>query len=57
MGITNEYPVGLAIPQNIDRGLIRPGMSGTATVFSPNAGVIGLISWVLLWVSAYMAYL
>jgi hypothetical protein len=49
--------VRLDIPQNIDRDLVRPGMSGTATVFSPNAGVIGLISSILLWVSAYMAYL
>ena len=57
MGITTEYPVGFAIPQNASRDLIRPGMSGTATVFSRSAGPIGLISSVLLWVSAYMAYL
>src|SRR5712671_1872379 len=42
-GITNEYPARLDIPQNIDRDLVRPGMSGSATVFSPNAGVIGVI--------------
>ena len=56
-GITTEYPVRFDIPQNIDRELVRPGISGTATVFSPNAGVIGLISSILLWVSAYTAYL
>jgi hypothetical protein len=32
-------------------------MSGSATVFSPNAGVIGVIGSILLWVNAYMAYL
>jgi hypothetical protein len=56
-GITTEYPVRLDIPQNIDRDLIRPGMSGSATVLSPNAGVIGTIASILLWVNAYMAYL
>jgi hypothetical protein len=57
IGITTKYPVRLDIPQNIDRDLVRPGMSGTATVLAPNAGVIGVIASILLWVSAYMAYL
>ena len=57
IGITTEYPVRLDIPQNIDRDLVRPGMSGSATVLSPNAGVIGTIASILLWVNAYMAYL
>jgi multidrug resistance efflux pump len=56
-GVTSEYPVRLGIPSNIDHDLIRPGMSGTATVLSPNAGVIGTIASILLWVNAYMAYL
>jgi multidrug resistance efflux pump len=46
---TTEYPVGLDIPQTIDRELVRPGMSGTATVLAPNAGVIGTIASILLW--------
>jgi multidrug resistance efflux pump len=57
VGITAEYPVRLDIPANIDRDLVRPGMSGTATVLAPNAGVIGTIASILLWVSAYAAYL
>ena len=57
IGITTEYPVRLEIPQDIDRDLVRPGMSGTATVLAPNAGVIGVIASVLLWVNAYLAYL
>jgi hypothetical protein len=56
-GITTEFPARLDIPQNIDRDLVRPGMSGSATVFSPNAGVIGTIASILLWVNAYLAYL
>jgi multidrug resistance efflux pump len=56
IGMTSEYPVRLEMPGNIDRDLIRPGMSGNATVFSPDAGAIGKLSSILLWVSAYMAY-
>jgi hypothetical protein len=40
IGITTEYPVRLGIPQKIDRDQVRPGMSGTATVLAPNAGVM-----------------
>jgi hypothetical protein len=57
IGITTKYPVRLDIPQNIDRDLVRPGMSGTATVLAPSAGIIGVIASIQLWVSAYMAYL
>jgi hypothetical protein len=32
-------------------------MSGSATAFAANAGVIGLISSILVWVSSYTAYL
>jgi hypothetical protein len=32
-------------------------MSGTATVFAKDAGVIGLIASILIWISAYTAYL
>jgi multidrug resistance efflux pump len=57
IGTTTAYPVRLDIPQDIDRDLFRPGMSGSATVLSPNAGVIGTLASILLWVNAYMAYL
>jgi hypothetical protein len=40
-----------------DSALLRPGMPTTATVLSPNAGVIGTIASILLWVNAYAAYL
>ena len=32
-------------------------MPGTATVFAENAGVIGLLMLILVWVSSYTAYL
>ena len=47
VGLTDEYPARLDIPQGINRDLLRPGMSGTATVFAPNAGVIGIISTIV----------
>jgi hypothetical protein len=33
------------------------GMSGSATAFAGNAGVIGLLASILVWVSSYTAYL
>lgn len=32
-------------------------MPGTATVFAENAGVIGLIVSILVWINSYTAYL
>ena len=36
---------------------VFPGMSGSATAFAGNAGVIGLLASILVWVSSYTAYL
>jgi hypothetical protein len=33
---------------------MRLGMSGTATVFAPKAGVIGFLMSILVWISSYM---
>jgi len=41
----------------MDRDRLRLGMPGTATVFAENAGVIGLLMLILVWVSSYTAYL
>jgi hypothetical protein len=41
----------------LGRDTLRRGTSGKATVFADNAGVIGLIAWVLLWIGSYTAYL
>ncbi|MEH2556236.1 multidrug resistance efflux pump [Bradyrhizobium algeriense] len=51
------YPAAISIPKDIDRSQLRLGMPGTATVFAENAGVIGLIMSILVWISSYTAYL
>jgi len=40
----------------MSRDSLRLGMSGSATVFAANAGVIGLLASILVWVSSYTAY-
>jgi len=49
--------LAISIPDEMNRDLLRLGMSGTATAFAANAGVIGLLASILVWVSAYTAYL
>jgi multidrug resistance efflux pump len=51
------YPAVVSIPSDIDRKQLRLGMPGTAWVFAENAGVIGLIMSILVWISSYTAYL
>ncbi|SFI58991.1 HlyD family secretion protein [Bradyrhizobium sp. cf659] len=53
----DTYPAVIAIPDNYDRSALRLGMPGTATVFAPNAGVIGILKYILIWISSYTAYL
>lgn len=57
IGGTGAYPAVISIPQNAERNILRLGTSGTATVFSETAGVIGLIAHILLWIQSYVAYL
>lgn len=57
IGGVKAYPAAISIPKDIDRSQLRLGMPGTATVFAENAGVIGLIMSILVWVSSYTAYL
>jgi hypothetical protein len=47
----------ISIPPGVNRETLRLGMSGTATAFSENAGVVGLIATILIWISSYTAYL
>jgi multidrug resistance efflux pump len=51
------YPAAISIPADIDRQRLRLGMPGTAWVFADNAGVIGLIMNIVVWISSYTAYL
>jgi len=57
IGGAKAYPAVISIPNDLDRAQLRLGMPGTATVFADNAGVIGLIMWILVWISSYAAYL
>lgn len=51
------FPAIISIPSDVDQRNLRLGMSGTATVFAKDAGVIGLIGWILIWINSYVAYL
>jgi multidrug resistance efflux pump len=51
------YPAVVSIPDGYSRADLRLGMPGTATVFAPNAGVIGILKYILVWVDSYTAYL
>jgi multidrug resistance efflux pump len=57
IGGATTFPAEISIPAGVDRDRLRLGITGTATVFAKDAGVIGIIAWVLLWVSSYTAYL
>lgn len=57
VGGTREFPATVSIPEGMDREQLRLGMPGTATVFADNAGVIGIISAILIWVTSFTAYL
>jgi hypothetical protein len=56
-GGAKAFPAVISIPEEISRDSLRLGMSGDATVFSPNAGVIGLLASILVWISSYTAYI
>jgi multidrug resistance efflux pump len=57
LGGTTAFPAEISIPEEMSRESLRLGMSGNATAFAGNAGVIGLLASILVWVSAYTAYL
>ena len=57
IGGARAYPVQISIPTDLDRTQLRLGMPGMATVFSPDAGPIGLIKSILVWVSSLTAFL
>jgi multidrug resistance efflux pump len=57
IGGAKAYPAEISIPGDFDRAQLRLGMPGTATVFAENAGVIGLLMSILVWISSYTAYL
>jgi multidrug resistance efflux pump len=57
IGGTTTFPAVISTPDEMSRDSLRLGMSGSATAFAGNAGVIGLLASILVWVSSYTAYL
>jgi multidrug resistance efflux pump len=57
IGGASAFPAVISIPDEMSRDSLRLGMSGSATAFAANAGVIGLLASFLVWVSSYTAYL
>jgi multidrug resistance efflux pump len=57
LGGATAFPAVISIPDEMTSQSLRLGMSGHATAFAPNAGVIGLLASILVWVSSYTAYL
>jgi multidrug resistance efflux pump len=55
--ITSEYPALINRPTEIDTSALRPGMSGTATVYAPNSRPLDMIGWFLLYGRALALYL
>jgi multidrug resistance efflux pump len=56
-GGATVFPAEISVPEGLSRDSLRLGMSGSATAFAGNAGVIGLLASILVWVSSYTAYL
>jgi multidrug resistance efflux pump len=57
VGAGSTFPAVIDLPKNVDADMLRLGMVGTATVISSEAGPIGILATILLWVKAYAAYL
>ncbi len=55
--MTMEYPVIIERPKDIEPTALRPGMSGTATVYAPNSAPLDTIGWILLYGRAFALYL
>jgi hypothetical protein len=48
------FPAEIAIPDGMSRDQLRLGMSGSATAFAGNTGVIGPLASILVWDTAYL---
>ncbi len=46
-----------AIPDDLPPESLQLGMSGTATVFAEDAGAMGILAMILLWIKSYVLYL
>ncbi|MGM4967833.1 HlyD family secretion protein [Tardiphaga sp. 1201_B9_N1_1] len=57
LSITSEYPAMINRPNGLSADSLRPGMSGTATVYAPNSAPFDFFGWVLLYGRALALYL
>lgn len=57
IGGAQGYPAVISIPKDYDKARLRLGMPGSAWAIAENAGPIGIIMSVIVWVSSYLAYL
>ncbi len=55
--MTTDYPALINRPKELDPSTLRPGMSGTATVYAPNSTPFDIFGWLLLYVRALTLYL
>jgi multidrug resistance efflux pump len=55
--MTTQYPALINRPEDLDPSTLRPGMSGTATVYAPNSKPLDTIGWLLLYGRALALYL
>ncbi|MGJ5037473.1 HlyD family secretion protein [Bradyrhizobium sp. HKCCYLRH3059] len=57
IGGAQGYPATISLPDNLDKTRLRLGMPGSAWAIAANAGPIGMITSILVWISSYLAYL
>ncbi len=57
VGSTSELLVVIKWPENVSASDSVLGSIGSATVFGENAGAMGILAKILLWIKAYVAYL
>jgi multidrug resistance efflux pump len=55
--ITADYPALINRPKEIELSALRPGMSGTATVYAPDSAPMDIIGWLLLYGRSLALYL
>jgi hypothetical protein len=55
--MTAEYPAIIDTPKEVDPSTLRPGMSGTATVYAPHSTPFDIFGWLLLYGRALALYL
>ena len=55
--MTSSYVVLLAVPETMPSQSLYLGMSGTATALPEDAGPIGALAKILLWIKAWLMYL